>query len=56
MIQESDPVIEKLEREIWFLEACKHKHIVNFYESFIHGMNLFIVMEYCSSGSLQDLL
>ena len=56
MVQELDSVIEKLEREIRFLEACKHKNIVNFYESFIHGMKLFIVMEFCSGGSLQNLI
>lgn len=53
---ESDTVIQSIEREIRFLESSSHPNIVSFYESFLHKMKLFIVMEYCSGGTLKDLI
>jgi len=46
--------IHQIEQEIRFLESCQHENIVSFIESFLHQMKLFIVMEFCSGGSLKD--
>jgi len=43
-------------RELQFLASLKHNSIVTFYHHFIHNSMLHIVMEYCSGGSLADLL
>lgn len=53
---ESESTLKKLEREIKFLKDCNDPHIVTFYESFINGLKLFIVMEYAIGGSVRDIL
>ncbi len=45
-----------IEKEIKFLVECNDHHITRFYESFIHGSKLFIVMEFIGGGSVRDIL
>lgn len=53
---ESEIKLKKLELEIKFLKDWNDPHIITFYESFISGSKLFIVMEYATGGSVRDLL
>jgi len=47
---------EDITREIQFLASLNHPNIVSFYHHFFQDSMLHIVMEYCSGGSLDDLL
>ena len=38
------------------LECQADSHITKFYESFIQGSKLFIVMEYVGGGSVKDMI
>lgn len=43
-------------REIEFLASLKNISIVTFYHHFFHEGILYLVMEYCSGGNLDDLI
>ena len=42
--------------EIRILRSLSHPSIVQFHDSFVHGDDLCIVMEFCPCGDLADLL
>ena len=42
--------------EVTFLKVLKGPTIIKFYENFTHGNSIFIVMEYCSKGNLDQLI
>lgn len=42
--------------EILVMKDSKHKNIVNFLESYLHGIDLWVVMEYMEGGSLTDVV
>lgn len=42
--------------EVTFLKVLKGPTIIKFHENFSHGNNIFIVMEYCSEGNLDQLI
>ena len=42
--------------EILVMKDSKHKNIVNFLESYLHGQDLWVVMEYMEGGSLTDVV
>jgi p21-activated kinase 1 len=42
--------------EILVMKDSKHKNIVNFLESYLHGLDLWVVMEYMEGGSLTDVV
>lgn len=44
-----------IQQEILVLMDCKHSNIISYYGSYLKRDRLFIVMEYCSGGSLQDI-
>ncbi len=46
--------LDDIEAEIRFLSECKSPHCVEYYGSFLKGHQLFIVMEYLSSGSIAE--
>lgn len=35
---------------------CKNPHITKFYESFVQGNKLFIIMEFLGGGSVLDIV
>lgn len=48
--------IETLENEIAMMESTVHDNIVKYIGSYIHGSDLWIVMEFLSGGKLTDIL
>ncbi len=55
-LESSNEDIVEIQCEIAVLGACSSPHITKYYESFIKGYQLWIVMEYLSGGSCLDLL
>ena len=44
-----------VQQEIAILAECKHENIVGYYGSYFKSGKLWIAMEYCGGGSLQDI-
>ncbi|XP_051966706.1 mitogen-activated protein kinase kinase kinase kinase 5-like [Xyrauchen texanus] len=44
-----------IQQEIVIVKTCKHRNIVAYYSSYIRMNKLWICMEYCGGGSLQDI-
>lgn len=42
--------------EILVMKDSKHKNIVNFMDSYLYGLDLWVVMEYMEGGSLTDVV
>lgn len=54
MLKQQDD-LELIEREILMMRDCVHPNIVAFFGSYIRRDKLWICMEYCGGGSLQDI-
>uniref|UniRef100_A0A8C6WWV1 Protein kinase domain-containing protein n=1 Tax=Neogobius melanostomus TaxID=47308 RepID=A0A8C6WWV1_9GOBI len=44
-----------IQQEIIIVKSCKHPNIVAYYGSYIQDSELWICMEFCGGGSLQDV-
>uniref|UniRef100_A0A7N8WJU2 non-specific serine/threonine protein kinase n=1 Tax=Mastacembelus armatus TaxID=205130 RepID=A0A7N8WJU2_9TELE len=44
-----------IQQEIVIVKSCKHPNIVAYYGSYIRANKLWICMEFCGGGSLQDV-
>lgn len=44
-----------IQQEILMMKDCKHPNIVAYYESYLRREKLWIAMEYCGGGSMQDI-
>jgi len=54
---DNESTLAAIGQEIQFLLDCSgDKHIIKFFESFIQGTKLFIVMEYVGGGSVKDAI
>jgi len=51
-----DTKIETLENEIAMMDTIRHENVVQYIGSYIHGSDLWIVMEFLTGGKLTDLL
>ncbi|XP_067877533.1 mitogen-activated protein kinase kinase kinase kinase 2-like isoform X2 [Heterodontus francisci] len=47
--------ISSLQLEITMMKGCKHQNIVAFFASYYRSNRMWICMEYCGGGSLQDI-
>lgn len=44
-----------IQQEILMMKDCQHPNIVAYYGSYLRRDKLWICMEYCGGGSLQDI-
>ena len=44
-----------IQQEIRMMKDCRHPNIVAFFGSYLRRDKLWICMEYCGGGSLQDI-
>ncbi|WKY09364.1 hypothetical protein Q1695_002042 [Nippostrongylus brasiliensis] len=44
-----------IQQEIWMIRECSHPNIIAYHGSYLRRDRLWIVMEYCGGGSLQDI-
>lgn len=44
-----------IQQEILMMKDCKHPNIIAYYGSYLRRDKLWICMEYCGGGSLQDI-
>lgn len=54
--QSNQSFITSYEREVKALLNLNHPHIVRVYDIFTEGNFLFLIMEYCSGGSMQSMI
>eukprot|EP00200_Dunaliella_tertiolecta_P007941 CAMPEP_0202376780 /NCGR_PEP_ID=MMETSP1127-20130417/7194_1 /ASSEMBLY_ACC=CAM_ASM_000462 /TAXON_ID=3047 /ORGANISM="Dunaliella tertiolecta, Strain CCMP1320" /LENGTH=687 /DNA_ID=CAMNT_0048974661 /DNA_START=146 /DNA_END=2209 /DNA_ORIENTATION=- len=56
-LTDTDPdELKTIQKEINFLSQCSHPNVVKYIGSYRHQHELWIVMEYCGGGSVNDLL
>ena len=48
--------IEEVKQEATILSSLNSEYIVKYYESFVEGINLNIIMEFCDGGDLSKFL
>ncbi|KAI7904865.1 kinase-like domain-containing protein [Cokeromyces recurvatus] len=48
--------LEALRKEIQIMTLCRHRHLLEVYQSFVHFSKLYIVTPIMSAGSCHDLL
>lgn len=44
-----------IQQEILMMKDCRHANIVGYFGSYLRREKLWIAMEYCGGGSLQDI-
>ncbi|XP_037675470.1 mitogen-activated protein kinase kinase kinase kinase 1 isoform X2 [Choloepus didactylus] len=52
---EPDDDVSTLQKEILILKTCRHANIVAYHGSYLWLQKLWICMEFCGAGSLQDV-
>ncbi|XP_066436002.1 mitogen-activated protein kinase kinase kinase kinase 1 isoform X2 [Eleutherodactylus coqui] len=53
--EESEEDFSVIHQEVIMLKSCSHKNIVTYYGSYMRANKLWICMEFCGAGSLQDI-
>ena len=51
-----DSRLEALRKEIQIMTLCRHPHLLEVYQSFVHSSQLYIIAPVMSAGSCHDLL
>ncbi|KAI8066264.1 kinase-like domain-containing protein [Gilbertella persicaria] len=51
-----DARLEALRKEIQIMTLCRHPHLLDVYQSFVHASQLYIITPIMSAGSCHDLL
>eukprot|EP01121_Diplochlamys_sp_Union-15-3_P008490 TRINITY_DN2251_c0_g2_i4.p1 TRINITY_DN2251_c0_g2~~TRINITY_DN2251_c0_g2_i4.p1 ORF type:complete len:461 (+),score=60.95 TRINITY_DN2251_c0_g2_i4:73-1455(+) len=54
--KETDESVTEFKREIEILKQCKSEYIVNYFGTYVGGKHLWVLMDYCSIGSLRGVL
>lgn len=54
-MESEDDDIEEMQKEIALLSHCDCENITKYYGSYLVGFKLWIVMDYCSIGSIRTL-
>ncbi|XP_076463603.1 mitogen-activated protein kinase kinase kinase kinase 5-like isoform X2 [Babylonia areolata] len=44
-----------IQQEILMMKDCRHENIVRYFDSYLRREKLWIAMEYCGGGSMQDI-
>lgn len=55
-LDSSDNDYDDVILEVRFLNTLRHPNIVSIHQSFVYGVDIWLVMELCSGGSCSDLL
>lgn len=55
-LEDAEEEIEVIQQEIALMSQFKSTHVTQYIESFVHGPDLWIVMEYLAGGSIADIL
>ncbi|KAF2728366.1 Pkinase-domain-containing protein [Polyplosphaeria fusca] len=55
-VENAEDEVDDIVSEISILSDLKSEYVTSYYGSFLHGSNIWIVMEYCSGGSVADLM
>ncbi|KAG8448853.1 hypothetical protein GDO86_015794 [Hymenochirus boettgeri] len=53
--KEPDEDFSVIQQEVLMVKSCSHQNIVAYYGSYMQENRLWICMEYCGGGSLQDI-
>lgn len=56
VIEVDNEDLTEIKKELHFLQGCKCEYIVSYKGCFRHDNKLWVVMEYCESGSILDLM
>jgi len=48
--------LQNITMEIYFMKSMKHANIIEYFDSFIVGKQLWVIMEFCGQGCLTEIL
>lgn len=55
-LEVEDDEMDEIQKEIQFLSKCDSDAITRYHASFLVGMKLWIVMDYCGAGSIRAMV
>lgn len=55
-ISNSDQELDSIKKEVGILMGCQCPYIVKFYGAYVKETDLWLVLEYCNAGSVQDVI